>query len=225
VTGLLLGVSKGYFKRIHAALAAAGPGYRVRAVVVDASWCGVPQARQRVFFLGLRRDLGAAAPDPPAPLPQRWTLRDALEAPPALEVTAEDRRMIRCGPAVAAMARRLHPGEHTDGRRLHLQRPSRRPGRAPAAPMFNLEICPWDKPVKTVCGQQNSAACLLHPDRRYFTLAELRRLCGYPDDYVLTGAYRQRTQRLGQSVPPPMMARVAGAVAETLRAVDARGAA
>jgi DNA (cytosine-5)-methyltransferase 1 len=75
VAGLVKGVAKGYFKRIHAALAA--NGYRVRARVLDAQWLGVPQMRSRVIFIGVREDLGR---DPvfPSPLPYRYTIRDAL---------------------------------------------------------------------------------------------------------------------------------------------------
>jgi DNA (cytosine-5)-methyltransferase 1 len=53
-----------------------------------------------------------------------------------------------------------------------------------------------------------------HPtERRKFTIAELRRICGFPDDFVLTGTYAQQWERLGRAVPPPMMR----AVADTLR--------
>ena len=48
--------------------------------------------------------------------------------------------------------------------------------------------------------------------RRRLTIPEIRRLCSFPDDYVLTGSYVQRWARLGNSVPPLM----AKAVGETL---------
>lgn len=75
VSGLVKGTSKGYFKIILARLRDAG--YRVQAKVLDASWLGVPQARQRLIFIGVREDLDT---DPafPKPLPYRYTVRDAL---------------------------------------------------------------------------------------------------------------------------------------------------
>lgn len=75
VSGLARGVSKGYFKRIHAELKA--QGYRVEARMLDAQWLGVPQRRQRVIFVGVREDVGL---DPvfPTPLPYRYSIRDAL---------------------------------------------------------------------------------------------------------------------------------------------------
>lgn len=75
VSGLVKGTAKGYFKLILARLRAAG--YRVEARLLDASWLGVPQARQRIIFVGVRDDLGAA-PVFPRPLPYYYTVRDAL---------------------------------------------------------------------------------------------------------------------------------------------------
>jgi len=50
-------------------------------------------------------------------------------------------------------------------------------------------------------------------ERRKFTIAELRRICAFPDDFILTGTYAQQWERLGNSVPPLMMK----AIAETIR--------
>jgi DNA (cytosine-5)-methyltransferase 1 len=81
VEGLVKGSAKGYFKRIYAALEECG--YNVRASVLDASWLGVPQARKRLIFLGIRKDLGLI-PEHPRPLPYRYTLGDALDRLPVI---------------------------------------------------------------------------------------------------------------------------------------------
>jgi DNA (cytosine-5)-methyltransferase 1 len=75
VTGLVKGVAKGYFIQILRALR--GCGYRVEARALDASWLGVPQARKRIIFAGVREDLGMP-PVFPKPLPYQYTVRDAL---------------------------------------------------------------------------------------------------------------------------------------------------
>jgi len=46
----------------------------------------------------------------------------------------------------------------------------------------------------------------------HLTVPMVRRLCGFPDDYELAGDEAQQWHRLGDSVPPPMMAAVAAAV-------------
>lgn len=74
VSGLVKGAAKGYFLEILAALK---NGYRVVAPLLDAQWLGVPQARQRIVFIGVRDDLGTDPPVP-APLPYHYSVRDAL---------------------------------------------------------------------------------------------------------------------------------------------------
>jgi DNA (cytosine-5)-methyltransferase 1 len=75
VSGLVKGTAKGYFLEILAALKACG--YKVSARLLDAQWLGVPQARQRLIFVGVRDDLGIE-PAHPSPFPYRYSIRDAL---------------------------------------------------------------------------------------------------------------------------------------------------
>jgi hypothetical protein len=69
-------------------------------------------------------------------------------------------------------------------------------------------------PAITVEGMKAHAASVAHPTEcRKFSIAELRRICAFPDDFVLTGTYAQQWERLGRAVPPLMMK----ALAETIR--------
>jgi site-specific DNA-cytosine methylase len=94
VSGLVKGVAKGYFLEILRALRA--PGYVVAARLLDAQWLGVPQARQRIIFVGVRADLVeryGVGPAFPTPLRYRYSIRDAL---PGLAAVDE-----RTGPGFA----------------------------------------------------------------------------------------------------------------------------
>jgi DNA (cytosine-5)-methyltransferase 1 len=78
-----------------------------------------------------------------------------------------------------------------------------------SARYFQLVRAPINAPSPTVTaeGGNPSIASVAHPvERRKFAIAELRRICGFPDDFVLTGTYAQQWERLGRAVPPPMMA-------------------
>lgn len=55
VKGLLMGSAKAYVRRIYKELDEAG--YYVQHWLLDASKMGVPQRRERVFFIALRKDL------------------------------------------------------------------------------------------------------------------------------------------------------------------------
>lgn len=234
VSGLVKGVAKGYFLKILAALKAAGDGYRVEARVLDAQWLGVPQQRQRVIFVGVRSDL-PAEPKFPSPLPYRYSVRDAIPwlggsiayrgQPGGQEWQDRERSIDEPSAAVSAdgyggaarhqagivepesdisrfaigaEADRLHPGQQSD-RFMSLVRAD------PAEPC----------PTVTATGATLSAACVIHPtEKRKFSIAELRRICAFPDDFVLTGTYAQQWERLGRAVPPVMMYAIATAVRE-----------
>ena len=79
-----------------------------------------------------------------------------------------------------------------------------------------------DRPAPTVTvgstsrdggGSSNHFHVVNAAERRKFTIAELRRICAFPDDFILTGSYAQQWERLGNSVPPLMMK----AIAEPIR--------
>jgi site-specific DNA-cytosine methylase len=62
-----------------------------------------------------------------------------------------------------------------------------------------------------------SSASVVHPtERRKFTIAELRRICAFPDDYELTGSYADQWARCGNAVPPVMMFHIASALVPVL---------
>jgi DNA (cytosine-5)-methyltransferase 1 len=90
---------------------------------------------------------------------------------------------------------------------------------------LNLSRSHPDLPSPTVTATAGhvAAAGVAHPlEPRKFTISELRRLCGFPDDFVLTGTYAQQWERLGRAVPPPMMAAVARELAVVLLAAGGR---
>jgi DNA (cytosine-5)-methyltransferase 1 len=65
-----------------------------------------------------------------------------------------------------------------------------------------------------VCKTIRPGQCgLLHPEEdRYLSMGELKRVCSFPDDFILTGSFEQQWGRLGNAVPPLLMK----AIAETL---------
>lgn len=197
VQGLIRGISRGYFKEIIRRLA---EGYRVEARVLDSQWLGVPQARRRVIFVGVRDDLDAG-PAFPRPLPYRYSIADALaglrDDDEPIETDPETGERISLdGYAIGRAYDQLRPGEGHE-RYLNLTRTS------------------FGRPAPTITAVQSiGCATLMHPsEKRHFTLAELRALASFPADFILTGAYRYRAERIGRAVPPLMMR----AVAETIR--------
>lgn len=198
VSGLVKGAAKGYFKRILAALRE--PGYRVSCRVLDAQWLGVPQMRQRTIFVGVRDDLGLE-PAHPRPLSYRYTVSEALE-----------------GLAAGGEAKWLKPGTDT-----HRYWVATKPGASLSDACLELtgknsflthvKQSPHRQANTITQGTQQ----LYHWDeQRTLTLEELRRIGGFPDDFVLTGDFSQRWERIGRAVPPLMMCRIARTIATSI---------
>ncbi len=196
VAGLVRGRAVGYFKEIFRALVKAG--YRVEAKILDAQFLGVPQSRKRVFFIGMRNDL-KRNPEFPKPLPHVYSLGDAID----LNASQYRRTYSECDITDYAIGREwrsLRPGEWS-------------------AKYFSLVKAHPNKPSPAITQTAGKvgAAGVVHPfECRKFTIAELRRICAFPDDFILTGAYTQQWERLGRAVPPPVMAAVARSVSATL---------
>jgi DNA (cytosine-5)-methyltransferase 1 len=172
-------------------------GYEVAFRVLNAADLGVPQSRQRVIFIGVRKDLVKifdVHPTYPSPLPFKYTLAEALAGTPAGSAVEPETSME--GYATGAEWERLAVGDQSEK-------------------YFSLVRCGPDKPCPTICASHGSKgiACTAHPhEKRKFSIAELRRICAFPDDFVLTGDFARKWERLGRSVPPVMMAAISSAV-------------
>lgn len=199
VTGLVRGKAIGYFKEIMTELRTAG--YMVGAKVLDASYLGVPQSRQRLIIIGVRNDLVdnfGVVPTFPTPMSTRYLLRDIIDTN-GVRITHDpetnyDITLDRY--ALGVEYDKLKIGQQSD-KYFQLVRPS------------------LDKPIGTITatGGNVGAASVTHPiEKRKFTLIELRALSSFPPDFQLTGTYEQRWERIGRSVPPLMMKAIAESV-------------
>jgi DNA (cytosine-5)-methyltransferase 1 len=195
VSGLVRGTVKGYFKLILKELKSCG--YRVEARLLDAQWLGVPQMRQRVIFVGVRNDI-QHNPAFPKPLPWQYSVKDACpwfaERPESPLVPDHEADISRY--SISAFWEQVKPGE-THPKRFNLCKPA------------------LDRPCPTITatGGNIGSAAVCHPfEKRKFTIAELKRLSAFPDDFILTGPYAKQWERIGRSVPPVMMYHVAAAI-------------
>jgi len=165
-------------------------GYRVKCKLLDAQWLGVPQMRQRTIFVGVRDDL-ETEPAFPKPMKYRYSVRDALP-----EITGGP----FLGPKVTAEYHRTKVGKNNDR-------------------FFQLQKVDRDQPSPTLTGPSGTGLCL-DTEARRFSIAELKRICAFPDDFILTGSYAQQWERLGNSVPPVMMKHISESCVEILRKIQ-----
>ena len=194
VKGLVTGSAKGYFKLILSRLKKCG--YQVEARVVDASYLGVPQARQRTIFVGVRNDL-ELLPTFPKPLNYRFNVSDVITDDPSLldSETGQDISIIKYA-------------TYAEWKKLGLGEASKK--------FYSLVRPALNKPIPTLTatgGTSIGGASVTHPQYpRKLNLKELRLLSSFPADFQLTGRFQQRYERIGRAVPPLMMK----AIAETI---------
>jgi DNA (cytosine-5)-methyltransferase 1 len=176
-------------------------GYTVRFKVITAKQYGVPQSRARTIFIGVRNDILEANPDIFIEYHKGFedivTLRDAFAD---LEHTAED--LAECNIdkyAIGEELKKLDLGEQSDK-------------------YFSLIKLHPDKYAGTLTQSAGniSAASIAHWDDRKLTVKEAIRVMGFPDDYYLGENYKDKIERLGRAVTPPMYKYVIGHIHETI---------
>jgi site-specific DNA-cytosine methylase len=191
--------------------------YFVNSAVLSASGFGVPQDRRRLFFIGVRADVARAVGIDddadvltlfPEPCDFPVSIRSALTGLQQGDSDIDPWFRAAMTGAIDEWIDRLPPNPR---RRLKLKDVG-----FTAESRFSLERCAWNLPAPTlaVTGQgPNGLSGAIHPEaNRKFTIPELKRLFGLPDDYALTGTLAQAAERICRMVPP----RVTQAIAERI---------
>lgn len=85
--------------------------------------------------------------------------------------------------------------------------------RGKTAGSMNTKLLAWDRVACTLTKSIISETGIIHPDRlRYLSIAEARRIGSFPDGFIFVGDFKQQWARIGNSVPPLLMASIAGHV-------------
>jgi DNA (cytosine-5)-methyltransferase 1 len=222
-------------------------GYQVRAEVLNSAWYRVPQTRRRLIFLGYREDLAPDRIEFPPPSDEApFTLAEALasvpEGDPDIETVGLRAAVGRTRDAIVEARRE---GREFDPRSFPCQR-CERPltddgghtvtrespdgvvlaatcsdgGKAKILKdYFMLKIPDPGRPCPTITAEVSwTPASVAHPtERRFFTPWEALAISGFPPDFVLSGNIRQRGERVGRAVTPPLYEAIGKKVAEVLQ--------
>ncbi len=183
--------------------------------VLDASDFGTPQRRRRALMIALREDIARQAGFAedarivrlfPRADAEPSILREALDG---LHPNAQAARPYCAAlrpSAYRRVAARMRTSPRNPIRIRHLGRD--RP----------FELCraslDHPSPTLTCLGQApNGLGGVLHPlANRKFSVPEIKRIMGAPDDIHLEGSVTNAAQQLCNMVPPPLIARVAASV-------------
>lgn len=176
VSGLTKGASKGYFLEIMQTFDSLG--YYVRAPMLNSSWLGVPQSRERIIFMGVRKDIAHKLKLPrnsqcvPSVVPHRTQtmLADALPHIAAYKSTVQD--LIKYKPAM----------------------------NGPMPTITAADAIAYETARFSSAGFIE----LLDGTRRKLTIDELLVVSGMPSDYKLLGKFEEQWERLGRVCVPAM---------------------
>jgi len=190
VTGQTKGVMKGVFNEILKELKTTGYNFKVKKL--NSANYGVPQIRERIFYIGVRPDL-KKEPVFPKPKGKPVSVRQAFKG-----LNGNGTRLSRNIPKpVVKRLQFMRPGE---GASAYHKKGS----------LFNWRRISWNKPSNTIM----TTPCLLHPFKdRFLTIEEIKRLCSFPDDFELAGTPEDQWARMGNAVMPLQMK----AIAETIK--------
>lgn len=185
VSGLVKGKMKLIFKDILIELKEAG--YNVKVRLMNTKYYNVPQSRQRLIFIGVRKDLNIT-PSHPKPQTKPVTVKQALNGIkpdnifPNLKYLIPYLKLMKQG----EQASKYHPkGNYFNSIRLHN-----------------------NKPAPTL--QKSGFKQYIHPiENRPIDIKEAKIIQSFPNNFKFIGKYEAQWARIGNSVPPLFMKAIA----------------
>jgi DNA (cytosine-5)-methyltransferase 1 len=205
---------------------AAGPRYDVTAQVVDTADLGVPQHRERLFVLGIRRDLGVRPPLIPTPTADHpITVGEALDDHPIPEDAPNHERGLDTLEVVERL-KLIPPGKNYEviprghplavkGLISHVYR----------------RLDPGKASYTIIANGGGGTHGYHHVEPRRLSNRERARLQTFPDDFVFydggstagRSAYPRVRRQVGNAVPPAAAKVVVGALARALQRAGVDG--
>lgn len=180
----------------------------------------VPQKRERVIIIGLRRDLGLdfRYPEPGSDI---YTVRDALCKGRLFDCDAPRSAGQTYPPAKRLIMEQVPPGGYWRDLPLHLQKDYMKKsfylqgGRTGIARRMS-----WDEPCLTLtCAPAQKQTERCHPsETRPFTVREYARIQTFPDDWQFCGPVAAQYAQIGNAVPVNLAEAIGRGVVRSLNA-------
>lgn len=193
VVGMVKGDMKLIFKDILTQLK--DSGYDVRAKLMNAMYYDCATSRQRMIFIGVRKDLGIPASHP-KPQTRPKTVKECLKG----YETKYPRRKSP-NPLVHELLKKCKPGEKIS--KYH-----------PKGHYFNYITVNPDMPIRTIT--KEGYGKILWKNGTLLNVDELALLQSFPVNFKWTGAPSAIQARIGNSVPPNLMKAIALHIKENI---------
>ncbi len=196
VKGLTMGVCKPVLDKIIDKLYEIG--YITEYKVLNAMNYRVPQTRERVIIMGVRRDIGLL-PAYPQPLIDTISTREAIED--LIDIDSD----LKIRDSKLQKVIDYFPPGVGDG---DIRRICAENNISVYRSFFRRDR--WDLPFHTIVQNKERA---IHPVKnRLLSIGEGKRLQTFPDDFILPHTPLKNWERIGRAVPPNLMKFVSGTV-------------
>lgn len=200
VTGLVHGKMKIIFSDIMKELKSCG--YDVCCKSLNAMYYSVPQKRERLIWIGVRKDLGLGPSFP--------DIHGGLVASSVIEGAPRDGlngRFLTLDGKTSRYIKLLRQGERLESlyERIH--------GKGIKAYFAFSRLHPR-QPSRTIV--KNSAGLFHYTEHRTLTIGEYKRITSFPDDFRFIKSFNSALERIGNSVPPLFMRAIAQHIRNTV---------
>ena len=219
VNAIMFGKAKEYYNRIINSMDNAG--YTTIGDVLNAADFGTPQNRRRCFFVAIRNDIlektdlismtlsSAIYPQPTYKEPV--TIYEAIHDLKTDEIEEQELfDAIENG----FLSKWIPELNEKYGVNLK-DKPKKGSDVHPEGSLFNLVRPAINLPCPTVTqmGQQKNVSGVLHYEKdRKLSSIELKRIQGLPEDYILTGTFNQKAERICRMVAPQCLEALASSI-------------
>ncbi len=199
-------------RKILREFAAAGDGYKIYPHLYKFDKYGVPQKRQRIIVVGIRRDQNVAF-GIPSPSPYQKIDVTAQTALKNIRADSPNHEFTRQSQTVIERLRYIKPGENAfnasmpDDLRLNVN--------GAKLSLIYRRLRP-DHPSYTITGSGGGGTHVYHWKKdRALTNRERARLQSFPDKFIFVGQKESVRKQIGMAVPPQAAKVVFRAVLKT----------
>lgn len=198
-------------------------GYDISYKVINSANYGVPQKRERFICIGVRRDVSKSFEFPtethyePEKEPENSAgMREWVtcgEAIGDLDYDLPEDSEMQAGSKHKDLLKEIPPGENY----LYFTKERGHPN-----PQFKWRSRYWsfllklspDKPSWTIQASFSNNMGPFHWKNRFLRISEIKRIQTFPDDYEITGDFKEQWRQIGNAVPPLLVKKIAENIKE-----------
>jgi DNA (cytosine-5)-methyltransferase 1 len=188
VSGMAKGSYKGKFNEILKDLKSLD--YNVKVKLMNSKWYEVPQSRERLIFIGIRKNLNKE-PVYPEPINKIITFYEATKNCENREPTPKITKSIINYIPLLKQGQTL---ADITGKGFQTFR------------IYNNKVCPTITKFKAGIG----FGMLIHPlENRVLNISEMKKCSSFPDEFIFIGKWINVKERIGNAVMPKFMYHIA----------------